>query len=82
MRVTMLIDAIGCPDGYTMKNYIAQETYDLPDHLANNFISAKFALPAKELNEKSKKEPETKALGSKNYQNKAVKPTQDKGESK
>lgn len=44
--VQMLKDDRGAPEGHTVVDYDKDEMYELPDALADSFISAKSAKPA------------------------------------
>jgi hypothetical protein len=46
MRVIMLADAVGYPDGFTKHSYAKGKEYDLPEDLAKCFFSAGQADPA------------------------------------
>lgn len=46
IRVLMLKDAMGAPDGVTLKRYEAGKEYDLPEDLAGCFFSTGEADPA------------------------------------
>lgn len=51
MKVKMLKNAKGCPDGHTLTEYAAGNVYDISDDLAACFISTQEAeevKPAKE----------------------------------
>ena len=43
MRVKMLVDAPGSPDGVTVLDYTEGTVYDVPDDLGNVFLAEKFA---------------------------------------
>lgn len=70
-KISMTQSAHGCEDGYTSRHYKQGEVYDLEDHLADNFISAGFAVIHKD-DEKSKQEHADKSLSEKNYSNKSL----------
>ena len=43
MKVRMLLDHSGSPDGVGIVNYLKGETYDIPDRLATVFLEQKWA---------------------------------------
>ncbi|MDR5730101.1 MAG: hypothetical protein RB191_22035 [Terriglobia bacterium] len=71
MRVKMLVDAPGSPDGVTVLDYTEGVVYDVPDDLGNVFLAEKFAAktresvtaepePEPEVEDAHEPEPETK----------------------
>jgi len=86
MKVEMLKTANGASDGINVIRYVEGRIYDIPESLANIFISGKLAKKASESNNEPSREskaviPETKNL---DYDNKKVdlkKETKNKAES-
>ncbi len=77
MRILMLKATKGAPDGFTVTEYSAGHEYDLPDSLANVFVSMHAATPiAPPLPEEKKlaAAPENKAMPAP-PENKAEEPT-------
>lgn len=62
IKVLMLKDAVGAPDGITRTEYRAGETYDLPEDLAGCFFSTGEADPA-EAYEQRARAPESPQEG-------------------
>lgn len=73
-KVKMIKNAHGCEDGFTSRHYKEGEVYELPNHLADNFIIAELAT----LFEEKENQPHpNKALSEKDYSNKSSKPSNE-----
>lgn len=82
LKVKMLKTISGSLDGINSRTFQEGSTYEISESLVKDFKSLN-AIELCERDEKSVSEsPSNKALGSSNYQNKAVKPKQSKGDDK
>lgn len=75
-KIKMKKNSFGCEDGFTSRHYKEGEVYELPNHLAHNFIADDVA----EHHEKEKQSHSNKAQSDDDYENKSVKPNKRKGE--
>jgi hypothetical protein len=66
MLIKMTENTKGCDDGFTSREYVAGEQYEVSDSLADNFIQMNVA-------EKAKGTHENKSLDEGDYQNKSTK---------
>lgn len=62
MRVTMLKEEKGSPNGIRVEKYLANESYDMPERLANVFIDIGSAREAGRLRKNAGNAPENKVV--------------------